>query len=112
VFLLAGATAYAGKADVVKATAECDAQRVCHFTVTVEHADTGWQHYADRWDVLSPEGVVLATRVLLHPHVGEQPFTRSLSGVKVPPAVTVVRLRARDSMHGYGGHELRVSLPR
>ena len=48
-------------------------------------ADSGWDHYANRWEVLEPEGQVIATRTLLHPHVDEQPFTRSLSGIHIPP---------------------------
>jgi hypothetical protein len=105
-------TTYAGKADVTKASAVCDDNSVCGFTVTVEHADDGWEHYADRWDVLTPNGDVLGTRVLLHPHVNEQPFSRSLSGVKVPNGLSAVRIRARDSVHGYGGREITVTIPR
>ncbi len=78
----------------------------------VRHADEGWKHYADRWEVLSPEGELLATRVLRHPHVEEQPFTRALSGVKIPLSVEKVRIRARDSVHGYGGEEVEIELPR
>ncbi len=101
----------AGKADVVSAEAHCDAQRRCRFNVSVRHADEGWGHYADRWDVLAPDGTLLGTRVLLHPHETEQPFTRSLDGVPVPPGLDRVRLRAHDKVHGYGGAELDVSLP-
>ena len=28
--------------------------------MTVRHADTGWDHYADKWDVVAPDGAVLA----------------------------------------------------
>lgn len=96
----------AGEAHVVAARARCDAARVCRFEVTVRHADEGWDHYADRWEVLAPDGRVLATRVLLHPHVGEQPFTRTLAGVTIPPGVERVHLRAHDLVHGFGGREL------
>ena len=104
--------AFAGPADVLSASAECSADSVCAFTVTVRHADQGWKHYADRWEVLSPDGEVIATRVLRHPHVGEQPFTRGLPRVKLPAALERVRIRARDSVHGYGGAEAEISLPR
>ena len=80
------------------------------FSVTVKHADEGWDHYADRWDVLGPDGEVLGTRVLYHPHVSEQPFTRSLGGVEIPKGVKKVTVRARDSVHGYGGEEKKVEL--
>ncbi len=82
------------------------------FDVMVLHADTGWSHYADRWEVVAPGGTVLGTRVLHHPHVGEQPFTRSLGGVRIPEGVTSVAVRARDSVHGYGGTELTVGVVR
>jgi len=87
------------------------AERVYRFDVTVRHGDTGWQHYADRWEILAVDGSVLGTRVLAHPHVDEQPFTRSLSGVRIPPEITMVRIRAGDSVHGTGGREVEVAVP-
>lgn len=81
------------------------------FDVTLRHADTGWDHYADAWEVLAPDGAVLGRRVLAHPHVNEQPFTRSLGGVRVPAGIDRVRIRAHDSVHGYGGREMEVALP-
>jgi hypothetical protein len=103
--------ALAGEADVLAAEAACDAKRVCRFSVTVRHADAGWEHYADRWQVLTESGEVLATRVLRHPHVEEQPFTRQLRGVKIPEKVQRVRIRAHDSAHEDGGAEVVVELP-
>ena len=79
-------------------------------SATVRHDDEGWDHYADAFDVLAPDGTVLGTRVLAHPHVNEQPFTRSLGGVEVPAGVTEIRLRAKDSVHGHGGSEVTVPL--
>lgn len=86
-------------------------QRVYTFNVTVQHADEGWDHYADSWEVLAPDGRVLATRVLLHPHVGEQPFTRSLTGVEIPTGIEAVEVRAHDSVHELGGITLTVEIP-
>ncbi len=106
----AAAGAGAGEADVVAARAACAA--TCRFVVTVRHADTGWDHYADRFEVLDPDGRVLATRVLRHPHVDEQPFTRALDGVRVPAGVARVRIRAGDSVHGFGGAEVDVAIER
>jgi hypothetical protein len=102
--------ARAGEADVVAARAEC-AERMCRFFVTVRHADEGWKHYADRYEVLAPDGSVLATRVLQHPHVEEQPVTRALGGVRIPAGITRVRVRAHDLVHGYGGAETSVEIP-
>jgi hypothetical protein len=103
--------ARAGEADVLEARAACSAQRVCRFAVTLRHADSGWEHYANRWEVVGPDGEVLATRVLRHPHVEEQPFTRELPGVRLPESLSRVRIRAHDSVHAYGGAELWVELP-
>ncbi len=102
----------AGEADVVKAEAYPEGANTWRFVVTVRHDDTGWDHYADRWDVVGPDGAVIGTRVLHHPHENEQPFTRSLGGVEVPAQVREVTVRARDSEHGYGGAEVTVTLPR
>lgn len=102
--------ARAGEADVVAVEVSREAAGVYRFTVTVRHADTGWDHYADAWQVMAPDGDVLATRALLHPHVNEQPFTRSLSGVAIPAGVETVRIRAHDSEHGFGGAELELPI--
>ncbi|UCH75007.1 MAG: hypothetical protein JSU82_03935 [Rhodospirillales bacterium] len=110
--LLLPAAALAGEADVIDARAERAGAGTWRFSVTVRHADEGWDHYADAWDVVAPDGTVLGTRTLLHPHETEQPFTRSLSGVRIPDGMTEVRIRAHDSVHGHGGAEFTVSLPR
>ena len=104
--------ALAGEADVVKAEVRRGAGESYHFSVTLRHDDEGWDHYADRWQVVAPDGTLLATRVLAHPHVGEQPFTRSLSGVDIPLSITEVIIRGGDSQHGLGGVELRLELPK
>lgn len=104
--------AFAGEADVVGVEVRQDGPGLWRFDVAVRHDDTGWEHYADRWDVVGPDGTVLGTRVLLHPHETEQPFTRSLSGVAIPDGVTRVTVRAHDKVHGYGGREATVSLAR
>ena len=102
----------AGKPAVISASARCDAASLCEITVTLAHEDEGWGHYADRWEVLGSEGEVLATRVLLHPHAQEQPFTRSLRGVQLPATLTHVSIRAHDSVHGDGGAERRIEIER
>ena len=84
----------------------------CRFSVTVSSPDTGCAQYADWWEVLGEDGPLLYRRVLLHSHVSEQPFTRSLSGVAIPKGIVKVRLMARDKVHGYGGAEMMVDLPR
>ncbi len=107
-----GAPALAGEADVLRAEATAEGGGAWRFRVTVAHGDSGWDHYADKWDVVAPDGSVLGTRVLLHPHETEQPFTRALGGVKIPEGVRQVTLRAHDRVHGYGGTEVTVELPK
>jgi len=102
--------ALAGEADVLAVEAALAGDGTYRFDVTVEHADTGWEHYADAWEVVAPDGTVLGTRTLLHPHVDEQPFTRSLTGVAIPDGTTEVTIRAHDSVDGLGGKEVTVEL--
>ena len=80
------------------------------FDVTLSHGDTGWDHYADAWRVLDPQGNELGVRNLAHPHVEEQPFTRSLSNVRVPADVTEVDIQARDNLTGWSPTLKRVRL--
>lgn len=101
-FLIMALSVQAGEVKVVNVEASKGEDGTYTFKVSLQHADSGWQHYADRWEVLSPAGEVLATRKLLHPHVDEQPFTRSLSGVVIPEGLKSVQIRAHDSVHGNG----------
>ncbi len=100
----------AGVAEVVEVEAVSLGNGEYRFAVTVRHGDEGWHHYADKWEVLAPDGTVLATRTLLHPHVEEQPFTRGLAGVLIPENIREVSVRAHDSVHGYGGKTVTVNL--
>ncbi len=77
-------------------------------SVTLRHADTGWDHYADGWQVLTASGQSLGFRGLLHPHVNEQPFTRSLAGVDIPPASDHLIIRARDNVDGWSCKHFRL----
>lgn len=80
------------------------------FSVTVEHGDTGWDDYADGWEVRLPDGTVLGTRVLAHPHVNEQPFTRSAT-ITVPAGITEVELFVSENVGGYGAQAYPFTLP-
>jgi hypothetical protein len=102
--------ALAGDADVIAATFDRRPSGVYDFDVTVRSKDTDWEHYADQIQVLAPDGRVLQTRVLEHPHEQEQPFTRDVMDVRVPSGVTTVRIRARFKPTGWGGAELDVPL--
>jgi hypothetical protein len=80
------------------------------FFVSVLHEDTGFEHYADGFEILSVSGEIIAKRVLAHPHVDEQPVTRDLRSVSIPDGVTEIDVRAHDSVHGYGP-KVRVQIP-
>jgi hypothetical protein len=87
------------------------------FHVTVEHLDAGWEDYANGWNVVTSEGIILKvnpndpfTRLLAHPHVNEQPFTRSQSGIIIPDGVTQVIVQAHDIVDGFGGQDILVDL--
>jgi len=97
---LAAGPAFADPATVERIGAE-EQGGTWRFSVTLRHGDTGWEDYADGWRVELEDGTVLDTRELLHPHVDEQPFTRSLLGVVVPDDVSEVFIRARTSVEGW-----------
>ncbi len=103
-------SAVADEADVIGVKVEALGDREFRFHVTVDHLDDGWDHYADAWQVLGPDGGVLGTRELSHPHVEEMPFTRS-TVISIPAGITEVTVRARDLVHGFGGKEMTVKLP-
>ena len=82
------------------------------FSVTLRHGDTGWDDYADGWRVVTEQGEELGTRTLFHPHVNEQPFTRSLSGVEIPQETSRVYIVARTNADGWGEERYAVELSR
>ena len=108
--LVISAPALAGESDVIEVTIDPMGDGKYRFNVTLDHGDDGWDHYTDAWQVLGPDGDVLGTRELAHPHVEEMPFTRS-KVIEVPAGVREVTVRARDLTHGWGGEELTVPLP-
>ncbi len=78
--------------------------------VTLKHKDTGWSHYADNWRIIDPDGNILGDRILYHPHVNEQPFTRSLSHIKIPNGSRIVFIEAHDKKHGWSKNRLKINL--
>lgn len=81
-----------------------------NFDVTLSHGDTGWDDYADAWRILDSSGKELGVRKLAHPHVDEQPFTRSLSGITIPDDVTEVGIQASDSVGGWSSAVKKIKL--
>jgi hypothetical protein len=115
VLMLASAAAMAGEADVIAVEVRASGPHVFRFDVTVRSRDTGWDDYAERFEVVAPDGSVLGTRVLLHPHETEQPFTRELDGVRIAPSIGQVTVRAwmkrGKQVKAAGGATMQVKVP-
>ncbi len=108
-WLLAGLSS-AGSVEIISARAEPDSHDRYRIQVTLRHADSGWDHYANAWRVWAPDGTLLGERRLLHPHVDEQPFTRSLNGIAIGKNITYIEIEAEDSRHGISRQRLRIPL--
>lgn len=80
------------------------------FDTSVRHNDQGWDHYADRWEVIDAQGNLLGFRQLGHPHDNEQPFTRSRCQIEIPSTISTVIVRAKCNVHGFGGKPVVVEL--
>jgi hypothetical protein len=102
--------AQAGEADVIKVEIRQRAPEVFDLDVTIRSQDTGWDRYADLIEALGPDGRVLGTRVLEHPHDDEQPFTRDLYELRVPAGIDRVTVRAHFKPTGYDGSAFVVPL--
>jgi len=108
--LVFSAFVYSGEANVTKVEFNKNKSNLYNFQVTVLHQDEGWDHYVNKWDIIDENNNVIATRILHHPHVTEQPFTRSLSGVKIPSNVKTITIRAYDKVHKYGGKTIKLKI--
>ena len=102
----------ASQADVIDAEVKQESDGSFTFSVTVQHADEGWNHYADHWLILSRDEQLLGVRKLMHPHVEEQPFTRSLPYTQIPDEVSEVIIRAHCSVDNYSGKNITVKIER
>ncbi len=93
----------------VAVTAQGDTYR---FDVTVSSPYDTPERYADAWRIVAPDGTEVGVRELTHDHATEQPFTRSLSDVVIPPDVTSVTVEGRDLVNGWGGATMTVTIER
>ena len=78
--------------------------------VTLNHADTGWKHYADAWRLVDKKGNEISKRTLYHPHVNEQPFTRSLGSIQIPKDNKIIFIEAHDLNRGWSPNKVKVDL--
>ncbi|OUS35812.1 hypothetical protein A9R01_06540 ['Osedax' symbiont bacterium Rs2_46_30_T18] len=102
--------AVASETFIEKVVATTNAQGSYRFDVTLAHADKSWDHYANVWQIETLQGEVLAKRVLLHPHISEQPFTRSLAGVKLPKGIAQVVIIAGCTVDGMNSQRYTLQL--
>ena len=98
----------ANEVKVVYVEARCNTNKVCTFNVTLEHKDTSWKHFANKWEIYTPDNKLIATRILHHPHVNEQPFTRSLSSLHIPGNEKIIFIEAHDKKHGWSPNRVKI----
>ena len=108
--LYLGNVANAGEVTIVAADFQTMDGQLWSIQVTLQHTDTGWDHYADRWRVVDSAGQVVADRILYHPHVDEQPFTRGLRGVALSAESNRLYVAAHDNVHGWAKQRLQIDL--
>ena len=104
-------TAFADDPEIVVATAG-EFANTWIFSVDQTHPDTGWDHYAYGWRIETKDGTVLGQRLTPHPHVHEQPISRSLHNVRIPDDVDSVFIRSKCSVDGWGEKRFELKLER
>ena len=109
-FFTVSSICFAGEPRVLKVRVEKTGGHLYQVWATIQHDDEGWEHYADRWEILDMQGNLLDTRTLLHPHTSE-PFTRSIERANIPRGIARIKIRAHDNVHGYSNEELYINLP-
>ena len=86
-----------------------NANNVTILAAAIFHQSHG-EHYADEWRLIDAQGNILGSRVLLHAHVEEQPFTRALSNVKLDGSLGNIYVEAHDKEHGWSKQKLEIDL--
>lgn len=69
------------------------------------------ERYADGWRVLDEQGNIIGDRPLGHDHQGEQPFTRSTSGIVIPEGTSTLTIEARDQQYGWSPDTFTIEVP-
>ena len=107
--LLLTTSAFANDVEIVKVvlTKQLGTWRA---DVTLNHADTGWEHYADAWRLIDEKGNEIGKRTLYHPHVNEQPFTRSLSDLYIGDDKKIIFIEAHDKKHGWSPNKVKIDM--
>ncbi len=108
---LAATPAIADPAKIENATATASGN-AWTVSVTLRHGDAGWVDYAYGLRVFTEDGTILGTRTLFHPHVNEQPFTRSQSGIEIPADMAQVFIEASTNTDGWAMERYTLILDR
>lgn len=111
VYLFATGKLNASEADVLDVEVIDKGDNRYTFNVTIRHEDTGWDHYADRWEILNLQEEIIAVRSLRHPHMKQESFTRSLPFVPVHQDTKEIKVRAHCSVDGFTGKQVVIKLP-
>ena len=101
---------YANQVEIVEVKIKTIGVNHYRIDTTIKHADTGWDHYANAWLVFDESGNKIGERVLHHPHVKEQPFTRSLR-LSIATGVKTITIKAQDSVHGLNENGVQIAVP-
>lgn len=97
--------------DVEAADLRRESDGTYRLEVTISSPYDTPERYADGWRVLDPDGNELGSHELAHDHAGEQPFTRTQTGLVIPDGVDEIRVEGRDLKNGYGGTTVVVAVP-
>jgi hypothetical protein len=115
--LLTGSAAALADVDVAKITDvqikrdSPDQSGIYHIKVTIEHEDTGWDHYVESWEIFAPDGQILGVRPFFEPELERLKTVSALAGVVIPEDVKAVTIRARTHPSGFEGDPVKVKIP-
>lgn len=100
------------RAEAPQVTSASIAQQGDGWTVraVIRHPDTGWDHYASGWQVLAPDGQVLAFAEITHPHPGGEPIKEELTGITLPQGVDHLMIRVRCTLDGWSARVYRLDV--
>ncbi len=101
-----------GPANVVGAAMSKNIDGSWDIRATVRSKDTGPSSYADRVEILDPEGKLLHTIPVPNHHLNEQPFSVTATNVKLPTDIAHVVIRARMKPGGASGKERTLKFPK
>jgi N-acetylmuramoyl-L-alanine amidase len=80
------------------------------FRVTISSPYDSPVRYADAFRVIGDDGAVYGVYELAQPHVGLQPFSRTIHDVEIPDGIAEVTIEARDSTYGWGGESVSLAI--